>query len=174
MHQVAIGCQEHTKHLAAQLIKEAAGKPILRSYSSDGTPMKTAIAHKFKLGMHKIHRVGMKSLEYLLRVPHDACHLAPPIPLTNGKHFDTQFASGLDFGPSLREVGHPGYSIEHCCFDRCGYDHLPARFKQQHQFLEKDYKSIGPITVRELKLTRWDVKTACSLHDTHTLLSSGL
>ena len=123
-------CQDHSTEKVKDLLGQAQRRAVLRSFSSDGTPLKTSIAAKSKVGLTQLTRVGMRSLEHLIRVcfyryindlgqPVDAVQLAPPVPLTHGKSVDAQFTAGLDLGPSLRESGHLGYAIEHTYWPVC-------------------------------------------------------
>ena len=100
---------------------------MLRSFSSDCTPIKTSMAVRFRV----VARFGFKCCEFLMRVcfyryhtdlggTEDAVVLGNPVPLTNGKSVDAQFTAGLTLSSSLREMGHEGIAIEHTSFDRCG------------------------------------------------------
>eukprot|EP00974_Lingulodinium_polyedra_P075261 7293153-Lingulodinium_polyedra.AAC.1 len=58
--------------------------------------------------------------------------LRDPLPLTQGKGTLAVFSCGLDFAPSLREMGHKGVAVHHYVFDRALHDGLLKRFHQHH------------------------------------------
>ena len=163
--QLGLCCQGRSCEKAHNLVKSAGNKAVLRSFSSDCTPLKTILAARFKVGMSQVYRFGYMCAGYFVRVCFYRCHtefgeaedaviVGNLVPLTHGKSVDAQFAAGLTLAESLREMGHVGIAIEHTSFDSCGYAKLSLRHKQQHLELEKDYKPQGTTGVSEQCLTR--------------------
>ena len=125
-------------------IRSHVRRPILCSYSSDATPQSVAIRIRRPESLGNVQRAGRSTSDYLLQRcilksfnnsggldMHLLSH--PPVPLTHGKrrwHVLTCFDK---FAPSMRELGHHGFSILHVCFDR-GFGHALDRAIIQHQY----------------------------------------
>lgn len=125
------------------LVQRPNGRPLLCSYSSDGTPLLTKQRFRAKLvGKQKpIVRVGGQCHEYLIQqafvrfldaegMPHIVAQLRDPAPLASGKSAWHVFTAGREFIPSLREMSHGGIAIQHMAFDRALHKPLVRRFPQ--------------------------------------------
>eukprot|EP00969_Alexandrium_andersonii_P341100 15077681-Alexandrium_andersonii.AAC.1 len=123
-------CKVFFKQQAEQLVQAANGLPVLRSYSSDGTPLHTRARFSTQVGQQqKVVREGGQTHEYLVQQAFlryidasGAAHTVPvlrdPLPLTHGKGGWAVFQAGIEFLPTLRQLGHTGISVEHVAFDR--------------------------------------------------------
>ena len=196
------GCKE--------LIAKVGKRPMLTSKSADGTPL-TAVVHnafRFPSGS-RVRRSGRKCFNILvknqflrIREPHGDCAtrvlLQDPLPLCHGKTAHAIFQACKKDWRSLRQLGHQGCSIEHSCFDRCGFTAHERIWRQWHKmsahlfdhlseaifilFLFVTYscccnmfnnnaKSIHEdLPVEVFLLTEFIVFTACPAHDAHNAL----
>ena len=122
------------------LVHNAAGRPLLRSYSSDGTPLKVKQRVVATSGTRKVIREGGHAHEFLLEVgflryeeADGRCEtfvaMRCPLPLTSGKDGWCLFAAARAFLPTLRELGHRGLSVEHLVCDRAVLPILDRRMR---------------------------------------------
>lgn len=174
---------------ALELIETAGGRPILLSYSSDGTPLTTRERLRLRLNgtAAPVVRVGGSSQEYLIqqvfvrRLDVDGNSrtevvLREPLPFTSGKAAWAVFAAGRDFFPTLRSAGHGGIAIQHFAFDRALHKPL-VRLFSQHCALHSTAGArgeLGNFDAALQELTCWVVHSACANHDCHNALKRGL
>ena len=124
---------------ASSLVASVPKMPILRSFSSDGTPVSNNVKRQPKSlpGYDSTRKEGKGTLEYLVQTcfyryfdhhgtAHSACVLRDPVPLTKGKTALAIFANYLNFNPSLRDMGHKGFAIEHHVEDRAMFSALDS------------------------------------------------
>lgn len=166
---------------ARQLVVEAYGRPVLISYSSDGTPIKTQerISRRLTKKMH-VQRVGGAATEYLIQqcfvryfdahqVPRTAVVLRDPLPLTEGKSAWAVFAAGRDFFPTLVELGHTGISVVHVVFDRALFAPLRKHFSEHLELCSRRFAGSATSALQGelLPLLQWFCASGCSNHDVH-------
>lgn len=174
--------QDFVEGRASSMIQDAQNLPILMSYSSDGTPIRTTMRVTSKHGTDVKTKVGKSTKEYLCQVAFyrtiDATGEASttavmrgPLPLTHGKSCESIFAAGRSFCQTLREQGHMGIAVQHYAFDRAGYAKLVRMFQQLHMELAPTFGLHSPAgTTQMLDLTEWVIGTPCGLHDGHNAL----
>ena len=120
---------------------------MLYSYSSDGTPLhkKDRVAKPLPTGQ-KVFRIGGAGHEYLVQQGFvrtlglvgghkTVAILREPLALQHGKSAGALFAVGVEFLPTLRELGHTDIAISHYCFDRGAFSALSRMFYQHHAAL---------------------------------------
>ena len=88
-----------------KLVREADGAPLLNSKSADGTPI--TVSHR-----------------------HANAPMQDSSALSHGETASAIFQTCLRDWRSLRQMGHAGCAIEHCCHGHCGID-APERFWRQ-------------------------------------------
>lgn len=127
------------------LVSEAGGSPMMRSSSADGTQVQTRRRDSFMLPSgESFQRSGRETTEMLIIngffrwIDHTGevrtrAHLDEPTPLNWGKTADHIFDVCLGSFTSLRELGHKGLAVEHCCFDSAVHTALVDRFFAWHQ-----------------------------------------
>ena len=113
---------------AGAFVESAGQRPLLISYSDDGTPVSKAgytLQYSEPTG-HKASRRGNQGVEVLVQQVFlrfieptgeckSRCLLREPVALTYGKKGDAIFACGRDLYPTVREQGHSGIIVRHCC-----------------------------------------------------------
>eukprot|EP00971_Amphidinium_carterae_P338831 6476353-Amphidinium_carterae.1 len=160
--------------------------PLLRSFSTDGTPLKlkTQVSASSNQGI-KVQRTGARGVELLCCIaflrrhgldgrPVTKIQLAPPYPLEFGKNALALQACVQDFGPTLRESGHRGVAIEHLVCDRAYLQSLDRMSRQRLGVVHKQIYSQEGLSVdgiQRLNLMSWSVSNACAAHDAHKALS---
>jgi hypothetical protein len=130
------------------LVAHADSRPLLRSSSCDGTPIKVrkvirldplpgAGSSRFVKGASEAHEFLMTASFVRFIDSLGACvtkaWLADPLPLTKGKRVPAMVASALRVWRSLRQLGHRGPCVEHYAFDRCGFASLQRHFHAWHE-----------------------------------------
>ncbi len=160
-------------------VAAAAGRPLLYSYSSDGTPMLTKTTYAQKVTeARSVRRTGGYLHEFLVQrcalKYHSAdgtdkvcCYTRDPVPLDKGKTAWFMYSAAVAFFPLCRELGHRGIVVSHYCFDRAYFTALERKMRQRH---ELHYRSGGagepmPPHSRLLQLCDWQVATGCACHD---------
>ncbi len=154
--------------------------PLLRSYSSDGTPLRTQLRVCLAHCDENVKREGKRTLEYLMQLAfyrfrdfagqwHDRCLFKPPLPLTEGKATPALFAAYIAFDKTLRQQGKLGIVVEHYSFDRAVWRPLTRLIKQHHLELAPTFGN-NPTESRLLALQEWVESTPCSAHDAHNSL----
>ena len=122
--KIAITAQDYLRERLADVIADAGDRPVLLSYSSDGTPLRTHIKTTQKVGDLTIRREGKQTLEYLGQVAfarfldstithRSTCVLVPPTPLTHGKTAPAIYFAGRDLARAPRARGHRSLCINH-------------------------------------------------------------
>jgi len=135
--KVAEVAKEFLQREATKLVKRANGRPVLMSYSSDGTPLRSKkhIVHAAGSSGSKVRRVGGAAQEFLVQqaflryidvdgVPHTVAVLRDPLPLSHGKGAWAIYSAGVEFSQTLRQQGHQGIALQHYAFDRALYGPL--------------------------------------------------
>ena len=161
------------------VIREAGEAPILSSYSSDGTPIKTVQRMVAADDKHRVVRKGGSGMEYLVErffvsakkkfgQPVAAVSFRDPVPMTAGKSAWAIFACGRQFMPTVREMGHRGIAVNHYCWDRAAFSILEKRFQQLH-FLLESLPSSSQSQVLD-NLLNWFLASGCVCHDGHNSL----
>jgi len=124
-------------------VRQAAGLPVLVTYSSDCTPLHIRERFIAKVGQLRVVREGARTHDFLVQQAFlryfdaSGSHqtttvLRDPLPLIHGKGAWAVFAAALDFLPSLRELGHQGIAVQHYVFDRALHSALCRQFRQRH------------------------------------------
>jgi hypothetical protein len=163
------------------LVAQAAGSPIIRSSSADGTPVQTARAQTYTLPSgSKFQRSGRETSEVLLMnsfyryVDHNGdtitkALIEEPTPLNWGKCASNQFETCNKIFVTLRQAGHIGIAIEHYCFDRAVHSAMTKFFFACHQISGRQRRLLqDDSNAKELfmeDLTEWKVDTPCAAHD---------
>lgn len=163
------------------LVRDAAGSPVLMSYSFDGTPLsvKTRMTAEWEKGA-KVAITGRATSEYLVQHMYYRTYgstgrartclvIRDPLPLTSGKSAWALWSAGQEFKRTPMQIGHTGISIVHYVFDRAGYSALLRMNKQFHAHLH-DSQMSTPLQ----KLQEWVVSSGCGLHDCHNGLKWGM
>ena len=178
----------HLRRKAATLIAKSSGRPVLYSYSCDGTPMRASVRISSEaFAPHTTQdRRGKHCVEFLLQRgwyktfgSSGEAELVPilgdPRPMTHGKSIWHFFAAAREFAPLLQEMGHTGVSISHCTFDRGIFSGLARRLAQrselhhqQQQATNATHFAVSP------RLLDWQVATGCAMHDAHNGLKWAL
>ena len=102
---------------ARQLVADAHGRPIICSYSNDGTPMRTTTRVVSSGSLGKVKRVGGVGHELLVQRAlfrtrgslgdwHTVMQVRDPLPLVHGKGGDAIFSAATEFLKTLRQMGH--------------------------------------------------------------------
>jgi hypothetical protein len=133
---------------ATSLVLHAQHRPLLRSSSCDGTPMRVRKVIRLDplpgSGGSRIVKGASEAHEFLvtasfirfidsLGVCVTKAWLTYPLPLTKGKRVPAIVASALRVWRSLRQLGHRGPCVEHYAFDRCGFASLQRHFNEWHE-----------------------------------------
>ena len=181
--QLTEGLKAFLHDQAASFVVESGVLPILRSYSSDCTPIKAKKRIVASAGETRVVRVGGSGQEYLLQAGflqyQDAqgdwktvVVLRDPVLMSTGKDHLKLFAAGRAFLPMLRELGHRGLVVEHMVFDRAAFSALNRIFRQQHTAIHADLPPDvpGAESPALLSLLCWVVGTGCCSHDAHNAL----
>ena len=184
-------CAEVSKDVLAEgmvdLVRMAAGSPLLMSKSSDGTPVSVAARAKAMLPSGSaVSRAGRDTPEFLVMNQMGRCVLddggavtrvlvKDPIPLKHGKSVLAQFEVQRRQWKSARELGHRGCAIEHFVFDRFGISAMERTWRQWLEATspEHDYLSPG-LPIEVFRLTQFVVVTGCACHDAQNAFRWGL
>lgn len=127
-----------------KLVSGAAGRPMLQSYSSDGTPILTRQRMRMRSKGAQpttVVRVGGAAHEFLIQQvfvryldasgqSHTSVAIREPLPLQEGKSAWHLWAAGKDFVPSLQRLGHRGLCVQHYAFDRALHRPLVRHFSE--------------------------------------------
>ena len=167
---------------AASLVGSAQGLPILRSFSSDGTPVSTKLHHHLS-GLPSTSaksRAGTATPEYQVQTcfyryfdyhgsAHSACVIRDPLPLTHGKSALAIFANYLKFNSCLRDMGHIGIAIEHHVEDRACFSALDSLHERSFMSTASKYgnEPDSVLSPAILELMLWQIGTPCAAHDIH-------
>ena len=172
---------------ARSLVTRAAGKAILYSYGSDGTPLLAQSTSVTSLGdgSRRVRKAG-HAVEFLMQKAfltfrsHSGekqvqCLFRDPVNLSSGKSAWHSFTAACQFFPMLRVLGHTGITLSHYVFDRALYSALSRRMQQRHSLyyqVTANQEDEGRTTLGEL--TDWVLSTGCATHDTHNSLKWAL
>ena len=161
----------------------AAGRPILWSYGSDGTPLTSQQVFTKSSGAMKVHRRGGSAKEWLcqilfLRVLSLDGTVGSTVPLliepwpVASKTGPGLFAVAQKSVPLLVELGHTGISIQHGVFDRAVFSVMKRQFEQYGEVRTSERAATmeDPVQAQLLPLLQWHVATSCGLHDGHNAL----
>ena len=145
--QLTEGLKAFLHDQASSFVVESGVLPILRSYSSDCTPIKAKKRIVASAGEMRVVRVGGSGQEYLLQAGFLQYQnaqgdwkivvvLRDPVLMSTGKGHLKLFAAGRAFLPMLRELGHRGLVVEHMVFDRAAFSALNRIFRQQQPSMQ--------------------------------------
>lgn len=183
LQRVTEACKSFLRLRFLQSIKDAANRPLLLSYSADGTPVRTKVNITQRSESSSCRRGGYGTKEYYVQ----NCFLMfrdesggltvrallrDPIPMTEGKTVRATAAMAVDFVPNPRAFGHAGLIVRHAAFDRAQFAPLQKLLRQWHirESVQSEFGIQG--TPPELLfLLDWSVQTPCSLHDVHKSFS---
>ena len=174
---------------AKALVVSAQNRPLLYSYSADGTPIRSTkrVVVPGIPGQKPVVRMGGEQNEFLIErgfiITRNAvgdltstAMMTDAAILSDGKGAWNIYTSATKFFPHLREVGHRHIAITHGCFDRALHSALAAKLaKRQRAYYNLKYGPgpwSGEATMQELM--DWYVQTACSAHDCHNALKWGM
>ena len=167
-------------------INDAGELPVLVSYSSDGTPIKSTHTVQYNLATtgEKSRKRGHRQDEVLIQQAFvryfDAaghCHtkvlLREALPLVHGKGGAANFACTREWCPFPRDEGHSGISISHYCHDGALASVMTTHMLRHHfqkaidrrQQTTQDSKD--PVTQY---LKEWVVSSQCCIHACHNSL----
>lgn len=180
-------CKAMLSSQAARFIVEAGNRPLLLSYSNDGTPCKSR--HKVEgkdpaKPEKSFTRSGFKTPEVLVQQVFlrrldpaggctSKCLMREPLALTEGKSGAAIFAVSQAWCPLLRDQGHSGICIGHYCFDGALCSYLSRLFRARHMKASVERsgadreKGLDP---EEQYLKEWVVATQCCAHMAHNAL----
>lgn len=164
---------------ARALLTGAAGRPVLFSYSSDGTPMKVAVrvSSQGLVSNSTLHRKGKTGVEFLLQrgwyktigPEGNVCMcvlLADPVPLSYGKGSWYLYTAAEQFAPLVQELGHEGICVTHYAFDRAIFGALTSKLFRRHEQQHERQKATGRThTGIPMRWLDWAVATGCAMHD---------
>lgn len=157
-------------------------KPLVRSYSSDGTPILLNRAWTRMLGSRVIHRHGKASQEYMVERTFyrganaegeelTAVVFRDPFALSDGKTGWHLMACQLEASPSLRALGFHGPAINHYVWDRGCYSVLNRLVRKWHQ---KENADNNRVTANLEALLNFTVTRADVLHDIANAFAWGM
>jgi hypothetical protein len=161
------------------LLRSAAGRPVLFSYSSDGTPMKVAVrvSSEGLVPNSTLNRRGKTGVEFLLQrgwyktigPEGNVCMCAlvtDPIPLSHGKGSWYLYTAAKQFAPLTQELGHEGICVTHYAFDRAVFGALTSKLFRRHEQQHEHQKATGRTKTGIPKhWLDWAVRTGCAMHD---------
>lgn len=170
-----------------QLLQYCCDRPVLVSYGSDGTPLKTRHSISQQLSQHTtIRRSGFSGHELVLQnvffrsttvsgEPLVRFLAVPPRPMDDGKTAWHFFQAYSEFMEGLQGTGRRNIWISHFTFDRAIYEAtLRKVFQQQALMCEESQEIASPGEVEMRRLCYWIIGTGCCCHDVHNALSWGL
>ena len=182
--RVAFSARQQLRQQAKSAIQDNTGNCILSWYASDGWSAFTGEL-KASIGQGtKLQRKGHLKKEFCLQKgfikvvrkhsQHNEQDLFCPLldfprAMTNGKTARHFFRAKLDFFPSLRALGHKGFSISVNCFDG-GLRESMQKFleAQQALYYEDDYAQWDQTCLKEpLELSDWNFVIPCFSHVLH-------
>lgn len=164
-------------------IRGTAGKPLLVSYMSDGTPMLLRKRVHQRAGPNlTIVREGGSGVELLMQqvfvkrlasngTPEVRCLLRDPRPM-DGKTTLHCFSAMEEMMPMAREMQHAGLVISHHYgFDRALFSALSRLARQRHEAHQPSDAVLSQVPHPDLlPLTDWVVTTGCGNHDSQNAL----
>ena len=109
--------KQFSQEQVVDLVARACHRPVLCSYSNDGTPLTAKIRFQSGFGNMKVRREGGDDEELLVQramyrfvdgagASHTAVQMRDPLPLRHGKTGDAICAASLAFFKTLRHMGH--------------------------------------------------------------------
>jgi len=176
---LAEAVKAHLKTKFIRAIQEAEHRPLLCSYSGDGTPVQTKVTKSVAHGSKRCRRAGYTTHEYFVQnlfllffvgtTAHVSALFGDPVPMTFGKKIEAAAAIGVHFILDPRRFGHDGPIVRHFAFDRAQF---PAAQRFYRQYFTKcaTSRSESRSDAMLLYLLDWQVCTPCTLHDVHKSL----
>ena len=163
------------------MVAWAAGRPLLHSYSCDGTPCRAKKYCFAEVAGRTLRRAGGDTAELLVQRTllraakatgevKTAAILSDPMPMTRGKKLPAQFSCCLRHWQSLRMLGHTGICVQHYCFDRGVHQGLVRLFRKKHGQLAAEASNHAVpdgAPLYDPALLEWIVDTPCANHDIH-------
>ena len=161
-------------------------QPILCSYSSDATPQSVAYRIHRPSASGSVQRAGRTTSDYLMqRAIYKSCGHAgsidvtmlshPPVPLSEGKKRWNVLKAYMLFAPTLKELGHSGFSIHHFCFDR-GFAHSLDRaiIQEMHQKHASRLEVAPGVHIHDLPTDMAVLNSHCCCHAVHNAVKWSL
>ena len=184
--KLAVVLRDFFKEQARTVVAKANGRPLLFSYSSDGTAYLCSEQATCMLAESKHHRDGRVLCEFLMERGCLRTRLAigevlscilvaAPRLLLHGKDAWTQFSAACEFTPTVRSMGHRGIVVHSLSFDRAMHDSLSQKLKARLVAVYDD--SMGLDLGEEthlLSLLDWTVAMADPFHDFQNAMRWGV
>ena len=169
------------KQRAQGLLIKHQTDPILLSYSSDGTPLKTQETFTHSVGSLSVKRKGGSCKEYLVQrlfiLPwggEPTVYFRDP-QILGDKTAWCCFSAARGFFPTAREAGHTGLCVSHYCWDRAIYSPMERHFREVHILVAKQLaNSRSAAEATMLDLLSWSFSSGCCNHDCHNGLKWGV
>ena len=169
--------------LARSFVKENVSRPILFSYSSDGTPVKTRVCVSTSSEQGSIRRSGFRGQEFCVQNVFLLTHrlgqpqmrylTTNPVLMHHGKGAWNYYQAFRSFCQTPFELGHESICINHYSFDRGIHDSTLRICMANHEKLIADrFQDAGQAHWASLK--SWTIGTPCAMHDVQNALSWGL
>eukprot|EP00971_Amphidinium_carterae_P024970 492907-Amphidinium_carterae.1 len=175
--------KQHLTGLWAKQTADSRGRPILRLYSSDCTPLTVRKTRNVVASAGKMRRTGKTCEEFLVQFLYSRCPslcaqdrdvilLADPVMLQHGKTGSALFEVGKSFAGAMVPDGveHGSICVHHTMFDRACWGQLSKAFanlaeQQWERSMSGHVMSEDEKQIMSDKL--WTTSTPCALHDVH-------
>ena len=180
------GIRTHQADTLIDFIRLHRGQPILCSYSSDATPQSVAYRIHRPSVAGSVQRSGRTTSDYLMqRASYKSCNshgsvdvailTHPPVPLSEGKKRWNVLKAYMLFAPTMKELGHDGFSIHHFCFDR-GFAHSLDRaiIQELHQRHASRLEVSPGLIVHDLPTDMAVLSSHCCCHAVHNAVKWSL
>lgn len=159
---------------ALNVLQKHKSDPVLLSYSSDGTPLKTQETFTQSVGSLSVKRRGGSSHEYLIQRFFILPWKGEPTIFFRDPHAMSDktawclLGAAMDFFPTARQAGHTGLCVSHYCWDRAVYGAMARHFRELHALVAKQMANNRPqAEARMLELLDWTFSSGCCNHDAH-------
>ncbi len=175
-------------HKARAVIEQSGGRPLLYSYSSDGTPCitKKTYSHTLDTGENVVRCAGAGS-DFLMQSAWlkstnkegafvQAHIFKEAVPLEEGATALHELTACVRFFPMVRTHGHEGVVVSHYAFDRALFNKLTRLNKARHRLYYEVASGSSELSEKwELQwLKDWTVATPCPTHDLQNSLKWGM
>ena len=129
---------------ASALITKSEGRPVMYSYSSDGTRLTTTTTFRTNVGFKKIQRSGSTSHEFLQQVgylkttnslgqPIQSCLMRDPVPLDEGQSTFNEYTAFREFFTGIRRQGHMGIIVNHVAWGRAVFSAMQRKVRNNYE-----------------------------------------
>lgn len=157
-------------------LRRRSGRPILESYASDCTPLKTVEIYKQGMADIAVSRSGRSSREWLVQrlFLTDAegattCAFVEP-KLLSDKTAWTHCQAQLEMTDMARQL-HKGITIAHHCWDRAVVEPCTRHQLQRHAaYDELLHDEMSPFDATMACMQSWFTSCGCMAHDLHNSL----